>query len=111
MDRFGVKLIGFSPATLRNVLVTLAVVGALTVVRLTIVAMMRAATGKRNTRAVFWTRQGTSLATLVATIVAVLSIWFDDKARLTSALGFAAAGLAIAAQRVVTAFAGYLVII
>jgi small-conductance mechanosensitive channel len=58
----------------------------------------------------FWIRQGSSLAALVIILAAGVSIWFDDPARLTTALGLATAGIAIAAQKAVTSFAGYLVI-
>jgi small-conductance mechanosensitive channel len=41
----------------------------------------------------------------------MIAIWFDDSTRLTGALGLAVAGLAVALQRVVTSFAGYLIIL
>jgi small-conductance mechanosensitive channel len=41
----------------------------------------------------------------------LVSIWFDDPTRLTTALGLVTAGLAFALQRVVTAVAGYLIIL
>jgi hypothetical protein len=43
-------------------------------------------------------------------VVALLSIWFDDPQRLTTSVGFFGAGLAFAMQRVVTALAGYVVV-
>jgi small-conductance mechanosensitive channel len=43
--------------------------------------------------------------------VGLVSIWFDDPARLATALGLVTAGLAFALQRVVTAVAGYIVIL
>ncbi len=44
-------------------------------------------------------------------IVGLISIWFDDPARLTTALGLVTAGVAFALQRVITAFAAYFVIL
>jgi small-conductance mechanosensitive channel len=41
----------------------------------------------------------------------IASIWFSDPARLATALGLVTAGVAFALQRVITAFAGYLVIL
>lgn len=41
----------------------------------------------------------------------IASIWFDDPTRLTTALGLITAGLAFALQKVVTAIAGYFVIL
>jgi small-conductance mechanosensitive channel len=58
----------------------------------------------------FWAKQGTSLAALVVVLAAGVSIWFDNPSRLATVLGLATAGLAIAAQKAVTSFAGYLVI-
>ena len=40
-----------------------------------------------------------------------MSLWFDNPANLTTAAGLVTAGLAFALQKVVTAFAGYLVIL
>lgn len=39
------------------------------------------------------------------------SIWFSDPARLATAFGLVTAGLAFALQRVITAFAAYIVIL
>jgi small-conductance mechanosensitive channel len=44
-------------------------------------------------------------------VFGIISIWFDDPARLATAAGLVSAGLAIALQRVITAFAGYFVIL
>jgi small-conductance mechanosensitive channel len=44
-------------------------------------------------------------------MLGVVSIWFDDPVRLATALGLVTAGLAFALQRVVTAVAGYVVIL
>ncbi|HEY0528412.1 MAG TPA: mechanosensitive ion channel family protein, partial [Gemmatimonadaceae bacterium] len=59
----------------------------------------------------FWTEQTVSLIALVTIVVGLLRIWFDDPQRLTGALGLAIAGVAVALQRVITAFAGYIVIL
>jgi small-conductance mechanosensitive channel len=91
--------------------VTALLAAAVVGVRLLVVAGVWAATRERpNSRFLFWTRQGTSLAALIVVGVVFASIWFDDPARLTTVIGLASAGLAIAAQKAVTAFAGYLVI-
>jgi small-conductance mechanosensitive channel len=77
-------------------------------------AVVRAAqlvTGRhRNERVMFWTRRGASMTAALLAVVALLSIWFDDPERLTTGLGIFSAGLAFALQRVVTALAGYVVI-
>jgi small-conductance mechanosensitive channel len=111
MDFGDVRLVGLNTETATKLLLTLAVVGALAVVRALVGAGIRLAAGRtQHDRWAFWGRQGVSLAAFVILVLAFMSIWFDDPARLASVIGFATAGLAIAAQRAVTAFAGYLVI-
>lgn len=111
MEFADVRLIGLNAEGAAKLLMTLAVIGALTLIRLLLSLVIAAMT--RHTprdRWAFWTRQALSLGAFVIFVIVVLSIWFDDPARLASAIGLAGAGLAIAAQRAVTAFAGYLVI-
>jgi len=67
--------------------------------------------GQQNERRAFWIRQAISILVALVNIVGLLSIWFDDPARLATAIGLVTAGLAFALQRVVTAFAGYLLIL
>ena len=62
-------------------------------------------------RARFWTRQGIRLTVSLLLFVGLVSVWFDDPMRLATALGLVTAGLAFALQRVVTAVAGYFVIL
>ncbi len=62
-------------------------------------------------RIAFWTHQGISITVAVILCVGLISLWFDNPATLTTAAGLVTAGLAFALQRVVTAFAGYLVIL
>jgi small-conductance mechanosensitive channel len=66
---------------------------------------------KRAVVARFWGHQAINAASLVLTVLVLISIWFDDPARLATALGLVGAGLAFALQRVITAFAGYVVIL
>lgn len=62
-------------------------------------------------RAAFWTRQAISILAAFAFIAGVVSIWFDNPARLTTAISLVTAGVAFALQRVITAVAGYIVIL
>jgi small-conductance mechanosensitive channel len=90
----------------------LLIVGALILARYVIVWLVRLTTGeKSNERVVFWTRQGASLGTALLIALLLVSVWFDDSQRLGTFAGLLAAGLAFAMQKVVTAFAGYLVIL
>ncbi|MEO7057407.1 MAG: mechanosensitive ion channel domain-containing protein [Caldimonas sp.] len=59
----------------------------------------------------FWTRQAISLIAAIVLVLGLLSIWFNDPTRLTTAFGLMSAGLAFALQQVITAFAGYFVIL
>jgi small-conductance mechanosensitive channel len=63
------------------------------------------------TRASFWTRQLTGMALLVLLVIALVSVWFDNPARLATVAGLFTAGVAFALQRVITAFAAYIVIL
>jgi small-conductance mechanosensitive channel len=111
VDLFGVRLVGVNADTGQKLLLTLAVLAAVLLLRVTIVALARLVTGRhRNERLIFWTRQGASVGAAVLALMALLSIWFDDPQRLTTGLGIFGAGLAFALQRVVTALAGYVVI-
>src|SRR4051812_8944418 len=65
----------------------------------------------RNGRTVYWTRQITKLATVVVSLALIVRIWVESPAKLASILSFATAGLAFALQRVITAFAGYLLVL
>jgi small-conductance mechanosensitive channel len=59
----------------------------------------------------FWTRQAINLAVALLLVLGVLSIWFDDPTRLATGIGLITAGLAFALQKVITALAGYVVIL
>jgi small-conductance mechanosensitive channel len=59
----------------------------------------------------FWIRQAIGLGMTILLLLGLFSIWFDDPGRLATALGLVTAGLAFALQRVITAIAGYFVIL
>jgi small-conductance mechanosensitive channel len=110
VDLFGIRLIGANSDTLTKAALTLAAFVALSLARATVVGLVRVVRRRPNDRIAFWTRQGSSLAVFLLLLAALLSIWFDDPKQAQTVIGLVTAGLAIAAQRVVTAFAGYLVI-
>lgn len=66
---------------------------------------------QRHERLEFWIRQCSRLFTAVLLVILLISIWFDDPVRLATALGLVTAGMAFALQKVVTAVAGYFVIL
>jgi small-conductance mechanosensitive channel len=59
----------------------------------------------------FWTRQAINLGFAFLLLLGILSIWFDDPTRLATGIGLITAGLAFALQKVITAAAGYFVIL
>jgi len=108
----GVKLVGVNAENATKLLVTFGLI----VIVLLLARLLQAAagwllSGRRDERTRFWTRQGIRLLTTGVLLVGVVSIWFDDPTRLATALGLVSAGLAFALQKVVTAVAGYFVIL
>jgi small-conductance mechanosensitive channel len=67
--------------------------------------------GKSGDRPRFWIAQAVRLLTLAAVILIVVRIWLSGTQEFTAVMGWVAAGLAIALQRVITAFAGYVIVL
>ncbi len=112
VEVFGVKLVGVTADNGLKLLLTLGFIGLVLLLNLAVQAMVRLLLrGREDVRIQFWTRQGVRLALAVVMFLGMVSIWFDDPTRLTTALGLVSAGLAFALQRVVTAIAGYFVIL
>lgn len=105
---FGVSLIGATPENGIKLALTLAWVAI-------IVAGSRglrwvALAVAPNTFA-FWVRQAISILGAILLLAGVFSIWFNDPRQLANALALITAGVAFALQRVITAVAGYLIIL
>ncbi|MBW3616756.1 MAG: mechanosensitive ion channel family protein [Proteobacteria bacterium] len=112
LQMFGVTLIGVTPENGRKLLLTLAfILIAWAVGRALKTIAGLAVGGRRSPRARFWARQGVRIITAIIVMIGVLSIWFDDPTRLATGLGLVTAGVAFALQRVITAVAGYFVIL
>src|SRR3954453_5878823 len=109
---FGIRLVGLNSENARKLLLSVVFFSAIwllsQILRLASGALVRDRAGKRIQ---FWTRQGIQLATAFLQTVGVLSIWFDDPVRLTTFLGLLSAGIAFALQKVITALAGYFVLL
>lgn len=111
MELFGIKLVGFNPENLHKLYLTLIFFIAVFVIKGIInYYFLQLPREKDKEKFRFWTRQGINLFFAFATLIIFLSIWFDDPRRLSTGLGLVTAGLAFALQKVVTSFAGYLVI-
>ena len=109
---FGVTLIGATPDNLHKLVLTIGfIVGAWLLTR-AIRAILGLFIGSRSgTRFQFWAKQGVSLIVAAILILGIMSVWFDNPTRLAQAFGLIGAGIAFALQRVITAVAGYFVIL
>ena len=108
----GVTLIGVNRETLTKLLATLALIIAIVLLSRGARALMRALLrGSSHERGYFWGRQVIRLLGTLILILGIISIWFDDPGRLATAVGLISAGVAIALQRAITAFAAYLIIL
>lgn len=108
----GTRLVGVNADNAKKLLFTLALVALVLLLGWGLRALTRVLLrGNKNERLAFWTRQGIRLAVGVLLVFGTASIWFDDPTTLTTGLGLVSAGLAFALQKVVTAVAGYFVIL
>ena len=108
----GVTLVGINRDTLTKLLITLGLIIAVALLSRGARALMRALLrGSTHERGYFWARQAIRILGAVVLVFGIISIWFDDPTRLATAVGLVTAGVAIALQRVVTAFAAYLIIL
>ena len=108
----GVPLVGVNAENGRKLVITIVFLSLLWLFSRGLRLLTRPLTGDRTSRRVqFWTRQVIQLVTAVLQVIGVLSIWFNDPARLATFLGLFSAGLAFALQRVVTAVAAYFVLL
>lgn len=112
VEILGVKLVGVTAENGKKLLFSLAFIVLMVLLGRALRAAAQAAVKRRRDLQVeFWTRQAIRLATAVVLILGLVSIWFDDPTRLATGLGLVTAGLAFALQRVITALAGYFVIL
>jgi small-conductance mechanosensitive channel len=112
MEIWGIRLVGVSTENITKVLMTAALIVLALIVRSAIAgAASWILSGRRNEKSRFWTYQATNLLSAALIIFGIVSIWFDDPTRLTTAAGLVTAGLAFALQKVITAVAAYFVIL
>jgi len=109
---FGVTLIGATQHNLHKLILTLGFIAVAWIFAWALRQFLKLFIGSRSgTRFQFWAKQGVSLVVSGIVILGVMSIWFDSPARLASVVGLIGAGIAFALQRVITAVAGYFVIL
>jgi small-conductance mechanosensitive channel len=109
---FGVRLIGATSENARKLLLTVVFIVVVLILgwmlRALLAAICRSGAFKRTA---FWARQAINLLVTVLLLSCILSIWVNDPGRLATAFGLFTAGLAFALQRVITATAGYFVVL
>jgi small-conductance mechanosensitive channel len=112
VEAFGVRLVGVNAENGKKLLFTIAFICVVLAIswlaRITSNAVLMRL---RNDRLHFWMRQVIRVFVAVLLTLGILSIWFDNPARLTTAVGLVTAGLAFALQKYISAVAGYVVIL
>ncbi len=114
MHFLGINWVGLTEQNGRKLLLSIGFCIAIAVVRTLVRNLCRVVLRGEAPRAIqarFWAHQAINLSSSLLVVLGLASIWFDDPARLATALGLVGAGLAFALQRVITAFAGYVVIL
>jgi small-conductance mechanosensitive channel len=112
MHVFGITLIGATSENGRKLLLTIVFIAIAWALGWAIRRLLKLFVGSRaGTRFQFWAKQGVSLVIAAVMLLGIASIWFDNPARLATAIGLVGAGVAFALQRVITAVAGYFIIL
>lgn len=101
-----------SGSTTQKILATIALLaGVLILASVLRAAVSVALRSQKSDKPRFWGRQVVSLVALAVVIAGFALIWAADLRNAGGVLGLAAAGVAVALQRVITSFAGYLIIL
>ncbi len=114
MEFLGIKWVGINPENGQKLLLSIVFIAIVILLgKLARWASQKVIdrSDRAGVQAAFWTRQGIGLLVAVVLILGLLSIWFNDPTRLSTAFGLVTAGLAFALQQVVTSLAGYFVIL
>ena len=109
---FNVKLVGFTAENGKKLLLTIVFLLLLwALLRFFKSISHRIARNRNHVQTLFWSNQALNVLFFTLFVIGFLSIWFDDPVRLTTAFGLISAGLVFALQRVITAVAGYVIIL
>lgn len=114
MKILGIEWVGITPDNAWRFFVSttfVIVVVAISLLLRWLIGLVLRRTDHTTIQTKFWTRQGVSLFMALVLILGLLSIWFDNPARLATVFGLMSAGLAFALQQVITSIAGYFVIL
>jgi small-conductance mechanosensitive channel len=109
---FGVRLVGLNETTIRKLALAVLVIALAVVLGKALQWLGRKLLGgDQRVHARFWWDQSVRIVIWALAVLLLVSIWFDDPQRLTTVAGLVSAGVAIALQRVITAFAAYFIIL
>jgi small-conductance mechanosensitive channel len=111
LEVLGIRLVGVSAESGKKLLFTIAFIAAVMLLNRLLKLILRAAVGEKLERVRFWSHQIIRIFTAAVLCIGFVSIWFNNPAQLGSAAAFVTAGLAIASQKMITAFSGYLIIL
>jgi small-conductance mechanosensitive channel len=119
MTVFGVHLLGFDLRTGEKLILTVGLLVFFALLRRLVAYATRARVSDAKdpaaegtaARTVFWARQVISLVLFAALVLALVSVWFDNTPNFATVGALFTAGIAVALQRVITAFAGYVIIL
>ncbi|HTD32553.1 MAG TPA: hypothetical protein VK665_02750 [Candidatus Elarobacter sp.] len=119
MTVFGVHLLGFDLRTGEKLVLTVGLLIFFALLRRLVAYATRARVSAAKdpaaegtaARTVFWARQVISLVLFAVLVLALVSVWFDNAANFATVGALFTAGIAVALQRVITAFAGYVIIL
>ncbi|HEY1685321.1 MAG TPA: mechanosensitive ion channel domain-containing protein [Tepidisphaeraceae bacterium] len=112
VEIFGTKLIGVDAENGRRLLLTIGYIAAVMILSFVLRGILRLLLHNwRGKRIAFWVRQIIRLLTTIIILIGIISIWCGNSGNAGTFFGLFSAGLAFALQRVITAFAGYVVIL
>src|SRR3954454_17152846 len=108
---FGIRLVGVNAENGKKLLFSVVFIIVVILLKRLVKLLLKVVTNNKENRFQFWSRQAVRIFTTAVLLIGIVSIWFNNPSQLASAAAFVAAGLAIASQRIITAFAGYLIIL
>ncbi|HJP98419.1 MAG TPA: mechanosensitive ion channel domain-containing protein [Rhodanobacteraceae bacterium] len=112
MDVYGIRLVGVSAESGHKLLMSIVLIVVLLILRWLLAALNRYLIERHpDAPATFWVRQIANVALVIILAFGLTSIWLNNPAHLTTAMGLLSAGLAFALQKPISAIAGYLVIL
>ena len=111
VEIYGIRLLGMNAQNGHKLVFSIVFLAIVWLVRTLLQGIANTLKTRESKTAVFWTGQGVSLVTFMLGLLGLMSIWFDNPARLATGVGLVGAGLAFALQKVITSFAGYFVIL